>query len=273
MVGQELSDARLEGVFSTFTVNVPQLDADIDRVKAKEQGVPLQNLFETMQIYLAPFTSMTSTVLAARTKSSPRRTLLSRPCRGHPRLKTRNDRGPDGAAGRRGQGDRNPRPRPRHALQRLSRRRNQRRPRPRLQLRPGRGAHRESHATNKLPKGMNYEWTELTYQRILAGNTAVYVYPLCILLVFLVLAALYESFPPAAGHHPDCPDVPPFRDRRPSMQTSLSAVSTPTSRQSGASDRTDLQHHPCPRGRSQPIAINYQNGIFHPGRHHHDRCL
>src|ERR1044072_8807942 len=42
----------LEGVFSTFTVNVPQLDADMDRVKAKQQGVPLQNLFETMQIYL-----------------------------------------------------------------------------------------------------------------------------------------------------------------------------------------------------------------------------
>jgi hypothetical protein len=34
----------------------------------------------------------------------------------------------------------------------------------------------------------------LTYQRILAGNTAIYVFPLCILLVFLVLAAQYESF-------------------------------------------------------------------------------
>ncbi len=41
---------------------------------------------------------------------------------------------------------------------------------------------------------MAYEWTDLTYQRILAGNTAVFVGPLCILLVFLVLAALYESF-------------------------------------------------------------------------------
>src|SRR5947208_4035775 len=41
---------------------------------------------------------------------------------------------------------------------------------------------------------MTMDWTELTYQRILAGNTAVYVYPLCILLVFLVLAAQYESF-------------------------------------------------------------------------------
>jgi multidrug efflux pump len=49
-------------------------------------------------------------------------------------------------------------------------------------------------ADENLPTGMTMEWTDLTYQRILAGNTAVYVYPLCILLVFLVLAALYESF-------------------------------------------------------------------------------
>ena len=48
-------------------------------------------------------------------------------------------------------------------------------------------------ATDSLPKGMSFEWTELTYQRILAGNTAVYIYPLCILLVFLVLAAQYGS--------------------------------------------------------------------------------
>ena len=40
---------------------------------------------------------------------------------------------------------------------------------------------------------MAYEWTELTYQQILAGNTMVYIFPLVVLLVFLVLAALYES--------------------------------------------------------------------------------
>jgi multidrug efflux pump len=45
-----------------------------------------------------------------------------------------------------------------------------------------------------LPKGLAFEWTDLTYQRILAGNTAIFIYPLCILLVFLVLAAQYESF-------------------------------------------------------------------------------
>jgi multidrug efflux pump len=45
-----------------------------------------------------------------------------------------------------------------------------------------------------LPRGITFEWTELTYQEILAGNSAVLVYPLCALLVMLVLAALYESF-------------------------------------------------------------------------------
>ncbi|MEH6478417.1 MAG: efflux RND transporter permease subunit, partial [Sneathiella sp.] len=44
-----------------------------------------------------------------------------------------------------------------------------------------------------LPPGMEFEWTELTYQQILAGNTAIFIFPLCILLVFLVLAAQYES--------------------------------------------------------------------------------
>ena len=44
-----------------------------------------------------------------------------------------------------------------------------------------------------LPEGIDYEWTEVTYQQILAGNTMVYIFPLVILLVFLVLAAQYES--------------------------------------------------------------------------------
>jgi multidrug efflux pump len=46
---------------------------------------------------------------------------------------------------------------------------------------------------DNLPKGMNFEWTDLTYQQILAGNTALLVFPLCVLLVFLVLSAQYES--------------------------------------------------------------------------------
>jgi multidrug efflux pump len=52
----------------------------------------------------------------------------------------------------------------------------------------------EALANQTLPNGVGYEWTELTYQQKLAGNTAVLVFPLCILLVFLVLAAQYESW-------------------------------------------------------------------------------
>jgi multidrug efflux pump len=48
-------------------------------------------------------------------------------------------------------------------------------------------------AAETLPRGVSFEWTDLTYQQILAGNTAVWVFPLSVLLVFLVLAALYES--------------------------------------------------------------------------------
>ena len=48
-------------------------------------------------------------------------------------------------------------------------------------------------AAETLPPGVAFEWTDLTYQEILAGNSAVWVLPLSILLVFLVLAALYES--------------------------------------------------------------------------------
>jgi len=52
----------------------------------------------------------------------------------------------------------------------------------------------EKLAAENLPKGMVLDWTELTFQKIIAGNTAVYIFPLCIFLVFLVLAAQYESF-------------------------------------------------------------------------------
>jgi multidrug efflux pump len=46
----------------------------------------------------------------------------------------------------------------------------------------------------ELPHGMAYEWTELAYQQILAGDTAIFVFPICVLLAFLVLVAQYESW-------------------------------------------------------------------------------
>jgi multidrug efflux pump len=51
----------------------------------------------------------------------------------------------------------------------------------------------EKIAQKELPNGMSFEWTDLTYQQILAGNTALLVFPLVVLLAFLVLAAQYES--------------------------------------------------------------------------------
>ncbi len=49
-------------------------------------------------------------------------------------------------------------------------------------------------ADQTLPSQFGYEWTELSLQEILAGNSALYIFPLCALFVFLVLAAQYESW-------------------------------------------------------------------------------
>jgi hydrophobe/amphiphile efflux-1 (HAE1) family protein len=185
---------ELAGLFSTYTVNVPQLDANIDRVKAKTQGVPLQNLFETMQIYLGSLYvndfnrfGRTFEVLAQ----------AEAKFREHPedirRLKTRNAAGqmvPLGALVS---------IKETHGPDRAMRYNGY----PAAEINggpaPGVGSAEAEDVVTKLaaanlPQGMTMEWTELTYQRILAGNTAVYIYPLCLLLVFLVLAALYESF-------------------------------------------------------------------------------
>src|ERR1700720_2989509 len=52
---------------------------------------------------------------------------------------------------------------------------------------------RQNRGAETLPKGMAFEWTELTFQQEIAGNTAILVFPICVLLVSLVLAAKYES--------------------------------------------------------------------------------
>ncbi|HWW00819.1 MAG TPA: multidrug efflux RND transporter permease subunit [Candidatus Acidoferrum sp.] len=194
MIGKGYQTPGLGGVFSTFTVNVPQLDAEIDRDKAKQQGVPLQNLFETMQIYLGSLYvndfnrfGRTYEVIAQ----------ADAQFRQHPeditRLKTRNSQGqmvplgtlvkvketygPDRAMRYNGYpaAEINGAPAPGFSSGQAEA----------LMAKIG---------ADNLPKGMAYEWTDLTYQRILAGNTAVFIYPLCVLLVFLVLAAQYESF-------------------------------------------------------------------------------
>jgi multidrug efflux pump len=196
VIGKSYQNPRLglAGVFSTFNVNVPQLDANVDRVKAKTEGVPLQNLFETLQIYLGSLYvndfnqfGRTYEVIAqadSRFRETPDAIT---------RLKTRNDKGemvPLGALVKVTET---------HGPARVMRYNGY--PAAEINGGPAPGfssgqaeAAISKLATDNLPRGMSYEWTDLTYQRILAGNTAIYVGPLCILLVFLVLAALYESF-------------------------------------------------------------------------------
>jgi hydrophobe/amphiphile efflux-1 (HAE1) family protein/NodT family efflux transporter outer membrane factor (OMF) lipoprotein len=193
VIGKSYQTPGLDSVFSTFTVNVPQLDADIDRVKAKQQGVPLQNLFETMQIYLGSlyvndfnrFGRTYQVVAQADAQFRDRPEDITR-------LKTRNEKGqmvPLGALVKVTET---------HGPNRALRYNGY----PAAEINGGPAAGFSSGqaeglmaklAADGLPKGMTYEWTDLTYQRILAGNSAIYVYPLCILLVFLVLAAQYES--------------------------------------------------------------------------------
>ncbi len=184
----------LAGVFSTFTVNVQQLDADVDRLKAKTQGIPLGNLFDTLQVYLGSlyvndFNRFGRTYEVIAQADAPFRSKAEDILR----LKTRNDKGemvPLGAVVKVIES---------HGPARVMRYNGY----PAAEINggpaPGFSSGQAEAAisqlvTDNLPRGMSYEWTELTYQRILAGNTAVYVYPLCLLLVFLVLAALYESF-------------------------------------------------------------------------------
>src|SRR5450432_569138 len=194
VIGKSYATPGLAGTFSGFTVNVPQLDADIDREKAKTEGIPLDNLFETMQIYLGSlyvndFNRFGRTYEVVAQADSQ--------FRAHPeditRLKTRNDRGemvPLGAVVKVTES---------HGPDRVMRYNGY--PAAEINGAPAPGySSGQAEATmsklvgDNLPRGLTYEWTDLTYQRILAGNTALYVYPLCLLLVFLVLAALYESF-------------------------------------------------------------------------------
>jgi multidrug efflux pump len=174
-------------------VNVPQVDAAIDREKAKTHGVPSATSSTPCRSTWVRCMPTTSTASAAPIRSTCRPSSSSASTRPDRPAESAQQQGRDDPAGDLHQGQRHLGPGPRDALQRLHHRRNQRRRSPRLQLRPGRKAI-EKLLKEELPNGMTYEWTDLTYQQILSGNTALFVFPLCVLLAFLVLAAQYESW-------------------------------------------------------------------------------
>ncbi|WP_439392685.1 efflux RND transporter permease subunit [Bradyrhizobium sp. PMVTL-01] len=184
---------EIAGVFSSFQVNVPQLFADIDRTKALQLGVPVTEVFNTLQIYLgsyyvndfnkfgrtysvrvqadAPFRARADDIRQLKVRSSsgdmvPLSALL----------KIRQSAGPERAIRYNGflSSDIN------------------------AAAAPGFSSGQAQEAATRiaaevLPPGFAFEWTDLTYQEFIAGNSGIWVFPLAILLVFLVLAALYES--------------------------------------------------------------------------------
>jgi multidrug efflux pump len=186
-------EPAIAAAFSTYQINVPQLNVDVDRAKVKRQGVKLSDVFQTLQVYLgslyvndfnkfgrtyqvvaqadAPFRSHVEDILPLQTRNAagqmvPLGSLLTINQTFGPDIVQRYNayRAADingGAA-------------------------------------PGYSSGQAQAAMEKvlastLPRGMNFEWTDLSYQQIVSGNTTLFVFPLCVLFVFLVLAAQYES--------------------------------------------------------------------------------
>ena len=184
---------QLMAVFSNFNIRVPQLEAHVDRIKAMQLGVEVQDIFDTMQTYLGSiyvndFNRFGRTYEVIAQADTAFRTRIDDILR----LQVRNSSGkmvPLGAVV-----NITPTTGPDSALRYNGFRSADLNGVPA----PGYSSGQAQDAISKilaesLPKGVQFEWTDLTYQEILAGNTAVLVFPLCVLLVFLVLAAQYES--------------------------------------------------------------------------------
>jgi multidrug efflux pump len=184
----------LTSLISGFRPNVPQYRVDIDRTQAKSMGVPLSEVNDALQIYLGSIyvndfnlfgrTYQVTAQAAPEYRVDP--STLNR-------LKVRNNRGelvPLGSVlqtHRVGGADRVQRYNLYSAADLTG------------STLPGVSsgemiAKIERLAQEHLPEGFSFEWTDLTYQQILAGNTILFIFPLSVVFVFLVLSALYESW-------------------------------------------------------------------------------
>ena len=186
-------DPALTRIFSNYNINVPQLFVDIDRTKVQQLGIPIQEVFSTMQLYLGSayvndFNKFGRTYQVIAQADKKYRSVPSDILN----LKVRNTQGEmiPLSSFATVQESFGPETASRYNAYRAADLNGS--------ASPGYSSGQAQDAISKilkdtLPQGMAFEWTELTYQQILAGNTAIYIFPLCILLVFLVLAAQYES--------------------------------------------------------------------------------
>ncbi|MFC5742184.1 efflux RND transporter permease subunit [Dyella tabacisoli] len=193
LIGASRKVPALAGLFSSYQISVPQIDADVNREKAKAEGVDLADVYQTMQAYLGSlyvndfnrfgrtYQVNVSAEQGFRHEPEDILQLKTRNASGDPVplgsfVTVRHSVGPERVMHYNGYptAEINGGPAPGYSSGQAQ-------------------AAIEKLAAENLPNGMTFEWTELTYQQILAGNTAMLVFPLCVLLVFLVLASLYES--------------------------------------------------------------------------------
>jgi hydrophobe/amphiphile efflux-1 (HAE1) family protein len=191
------SAAKMGGfnqAFTLFNTHTPQLYADIDRTKSELLGVPIDNVFEALSVYMGSayindFNLLGRTYQVYAQADNQFRLNL----RDVENLKTRNKSGdmvPIGAVAN-FSNTTGPFRVPRYNLY----------PAAEVQLNLNRGfstgqgiAAIEQITRERLPPGFSFEWTEIALQEKLAGNTAIIAFGLAVVFVFLLLAALYESW-------------------------------------------------------------------------------
>ncbi len=184
----------LTQAFTLFSTRTPQIWAEIDRTKAEQLGVPIARVFETLSVYMGSgyvndFNILGRTYRVTAQADNPYRLTL----RDVANLKTRSASGemvPIGSVAtfsdttgpyRVARFNLYPAAEVQVALQRG--------------FSSGQGiAAMEGLAEKVLPSGFDFEWTEIGLQEKLAGNTAVLAFGLAVVFVFLLLAALYESW-------------------------------------------------------------------------------
>ncbi|WP_420933624.1 efflux RND transporter permease subunit [Alteromonas sp. A081] len=193
VIGKAWQHPALTDAFTSFTVAVPQLDVDVDREKAVSQGVNIDTLFTTMQAYLGSLYVNDFNLFGRTYQVNVQADAQYRQdIEDISQFKIRNAQGDMIPLGSFLDVEHSAGPdRVMHYNGYITAEINGA-PAPGYSSDQARAAI-ENILAETLPLGMTYEWTELTYQQILAGNAAAYIFPLVVLLVFLVLAAQYES--------------------------------------------------------------------------------
>ena len=180
--------------FTSYTISNPQLFVDIDRIRAQKLNVPISSIFSTMQynlgsIYVNDFNLLGRVYrVVAQAEADSRKDISD-----IYRLKVPNEQGENVPLGSLVKVKRIIGP------DRVMRYNLYTSAEIQGNLNAGYSTGQvieyvEALAKEVLPEGMGIEWTDIAYQEKRAGNTSMYIFALCVVFVFLLLAALYESW-------------------------------------------------------------------------------